>query len=278
MVFVTAVLWSTAGVLVKAVPVNAVWMVFIRSISAGIILLPFLIRQKVMPPKIVLIAGFCMISFMSTFVIATRLGNVAMAISMQSAAPIFVIVYFFIVNRKIERYKLVVVMFILSGIMLNLLNAMETGALLSIVAGLFCAITFAGYPFCIKRITHGSPLGIVSAVNFVCAGFCILALPFSHEPMPVSFLDVLTLVLMGIFVSGCAQALYTAGLKRISVESAMIIILAEPILNPVWVFLFTGEVPPIMSIIALTLILAGVVTDVYFRISNLKTTIGGEKL
>ena len=73
-----------------------------------------------------------------------------------------------------------------------------------------------------------------------------------------------------IVISGISYALYSKGLREVSMEKAMIICLAEPVLNPIWVYLGKGEIPSMTTVIGSTLILLSAVVDIAFSIKNNK--------
>jgi len=54
---------------------------------------------------------------------------------------------------------------------------------------------------------------------------------------------------MGFFQIGTASALFAYGIKRVTAVQAMLIATIEPVLNPIWVFIVTGE-RPALSVIA----------------------------
>ena len=54
-------------------------------------------------------------------------------------------------------------------------------------------------------------------------------------------------------------------------ERALIICLAEPILNPIWVYLGNGEVPSMTTVIGVSFILLGAITDILFTSKAKKT-------
>ena len=45
----------------------------------------------------------------------------------------------------------------------------------------------------------------------------------------------------------------------------LIICLVEPILNPIWVYLGNGEVPSMTTVIGVSFILLGAITDILFQ-------------
>ena len=73
-----------------------------------------------------------------------------------------------------------------------------------------------------------------------------------------------------IVISGISYALYGKGLREVSMEKDMIICLAEPVLNPIWVYLRKGEIPSMTTVIGSTLILLSAVVDISFSIKNNK--------
>ena len=62
-----------------------------------------------------------------------------------------------------------------------------------------------------------------------------------------------------------------SGLRQVTMERAVIICLAEPILNPIWVYLGNGEVPSITTVIGVSFILLGAITDILFTSRAKKT-------
>ena len=55
-----------------------------------------------------------------------------------------------------------------------------------------------------------------------------------------------------------------SGLRQVTMERAVIICLAEPILNPIWVYLGNGEVPSMTTVIGVSFILLGAITSILF--------------
>ena len=78
------------------------------------------------------------------------------------------------------------------------------------------------------------------------------------------FWEIILLLFSGIVISGISYALYGSGLRQVTMERALIICLAEPILNPIWVYLGNGEVPSMTTVIRVSFILLGAITDILF--------------
>ena len=265
LVFMAVILWSLTGLIIKTVEASTIWIILIRSLSGGIFLSPYIFKQRIYPLKSIFFASVSMALFSMAITLTTQLSSSAMAISMQYAAPMYLIGYSFYKNKKIDYKKLVVLILIFIGVFLSVFDSFKSANILAMFSGLAVGITFIFYSTNLQKVEGGSPLGIVALINLICSLFYILILPFNYTPMPSSLKDILILCFAGILISGLSYALYGAGLRKINVEKAMIIALAEPILNPIWVFLGTKEIPAAMTIIGIIFILLGAVIDILFR-------------
>ena len=74
-----------------------------------------------------------------------------------------------------------------------------------------------------------------------------------------------------VILAGISYTLYGSGLRQVTMERALIICLVEPILNPIWVYLGNGEVPSMTTVIGVSFILLGAITDILFTSRAKKT-------
>ena len=82
--------------------------------------------------------------------------------------------------------------------------------------------------------------------------------------------DFLAILFLGVFQIGIAYVLFTNGVSRgVRSLDASIIGFVEPLLNPVWVFLFVGEKPSQWAITGGVIIIATIVAHTIFN--NRKT-------
>jgi drug/metabolite transporter (DMT)-like permease len=85
------------------------------------------------------------------------------------------------------------------------------------------------------------------------AGLSVLV-PALGGPAPTP-LDIGTLIFLGVFQLGLAYALFNKGIKETPAVEASLLILLEPVLNPVWTFVLTGERPGPWALAGGTIIL-----------------------
>jgi len=103
----------------------------------------------------------------------------------------------------------------------------------------------------------------------MAAGLC---LPFMFRQAPTST-DWLGLVGLGVISLGAGYAVFAYAIKRVRALEAVLIPSIEPLINPMWVFLATGEAPGPWAFIGGALVLAavtvrGMVTAYHGRIPS----------
>ena len=270
LIIAAVIIWSLSGLLVKAVDTDPLWISLIRCLGGGIFLLPYIFKEKIYPMKNILFGGIFMAIFLLSLTITTRISSSAMAISMQYTAPMYVIGYGFYKSKEIKFDKFIVFLLIFAGIIFNSITSMNGGNWWAIVSGITIGLAFVFYSYNLQKVKKGNLLGIVALINIISAIFYGILLLFRYSPPPSSFNEIIILSISGIVISGISYALYGEGLREVSMEKAMIICLAEPILNPLWVYLGKGEIPSMTTVIGSILILLSAIIDIAFSIKNNK--------
>ena len=273
LIIAAVIIWSLSGLLVKAVNVDPLWISLIRCLGGGIFLLPYIFKEKIYPMKNILFGGIFMAIFLLSLTITTRISSSAMAISMQYTAPIYVIGYGFYKSKEIKFEKFIVFLLIFAGIIFNSITSMNGGNWWAIVSGITIGLAFVFYSYNLQKVKKGNLLGIVALINIISAIFYGILLLFRYSSPPSSFNEIIILSISGIVISGISYALYGEGLREVSMEKAMIICLAEPVLNPLWVYLGKGEIPSMTTVIGSILILLSAIIDIVFSIKNNKKTV-----
>ena len=87
---------------------------------------------------------------------------------------------------------------------------------------------------------------------------CLAALPFALPVPSAELSDWAVIVYLGLFQIGFAYILVTTGMRRVSALESSLLVLVEPVLNPVWVWLFLGERPGWLALLGGLIIIASV--------------------
>jgi drug/metabolite transporter (DMT)-like permease len=110
-----------------------------------------------------------------------------------------------------------------------------------------------------RMIRRGNPADSMIVAHVVTFVFC-LPFFFFYVPRPDTAMT-LSILFMGIIQIGVASQLFSYGIKRITAIQAMLTAMAEPVLNPVWVLLVTGERPSVSALIGGAIIIVSVVAS-----------------
>ena len=246
-VFLTAILWSSGGLFIKLISLNAMQLSFFRCLIAAIVF-ALLFRKKLL-----VVNGFTFINaafyaiVLSTFVIATKTTTAANAIFLQSTAPIYVLIFEPIINKtKQERINVITIAVCFIGMIFFFLGEISPGHLEGNLIALLSGIMFAAFFLGMRKNGKEFQQSSIFYGNILVSIICI---PFLFNMKPLSFDDIWMVTFLGVFQIAFAYALFSYGLKRILAVEASIISMFEPVLNPVWVLIGYGEMPSFFAAI-----------------------------
>lgn len=257
MVFATALLFSTGGAAIKSCSLSG-WA--IASFRSGIaaaalwLLLPGARRRWTWR---IWMIGLAYAASLVLFVLANKLTTAANAIFLQSTAPLYLLLLGPLMLREpIRRIDVAVISVIAVGTIL-LLSGSQTAAattpnpfrgnILGTVSGATWALTLAGLRWLGKHSpTEDTGAATVIVGNLLAFSLC---LPFSVPVTHASGIDISVLLYLGIFQIGLAYVLLTRSLREVPGLEASTLLLIEPVLNPIWTWVFYGEKPGTLALI-----------------------------
>ena len=243
---ITAVLWSIAGIFIKLISWNPLMIAGCRSLISGFIMLLYM-KYRGIPfnfCKESAGAGIGLGLSATLFVMANKLTTAANAIVLQYSAPIFIlIITALVLKRTLRRREIIVVSITMVGIVLFFFDQLSPGGILGnilgILAGIFLALMFVsmgegGDDDSIRMS------GILMAHTLAAA----LGMPVGIAlTSSVTGTEILFVVILGVFQLGIPYVLYAIASKDCPPLACSLIGMLEPLLNPVWVAIFDGEMP-----------------------------------
>ena len=247
---VTALLWSIGGIFIKLVPWNPLAIAGLRGVLGGLVMFVYLRFRGIKPVinkdsiKIaVALAGVC-----STFVAANKLTTAANAIVIQYCAPVYVLLYIaFVQKKKLRPLDIAVVPITILGVSLCFIGQMGNGHLAGDIVAVISGVFFAAMFIFSEGVSEQTRASGIMQGQFLTA---IIGLPvlFATKPAftPTAIGGIL---ILGIFQIGIAYVLYSIAIKNAPLLTCSLLAVLEPLLNPVWVFLFAGENPGIWSLV-----------------------------
>jgi drug/metabolite transporter, DME family len=235
-VLAAAVLFSTGGVAIKGTSLSAFQVAGLRSGVAALALLLLLPESRRGFGRDLLPAAFAYAGTLTCFVVATKLTTSAAAIFLQSTAPIWVLLLApFLVAEPIRVRDLPFVGAAAAGLLLVFLGSREGGItapnpFVGNLAALACGR---------DRSLPATVLGNVFAV--------VLCAPFAFPMAPIVGRDLASILYLGVIQIGLAYWMFSRALRRLPTLEVSLLILLEPVLNPLWTWLFLGERPSALA-------------------------------
>ena len=260
-VFLSAVCFALAGVLIKSIDWNALSISGGRSIFAAAVLYVYLRIQgkRLVLNRAVAIGAAVNFLMLQTFVIANKLTTAANAIVLQYTAPIFILLIsavFF--KEKMQKQDILVVCITMGGMVLFFLDQLSPGNLLGNVLGILAGVTLGQMFVMVGRggdddATRMSGILIAHMITLMIG--VPVGLPQTEE---VAAIEILYVIILGVFQLGIPYVLYGIASRDCPPLACSLIGMLEPLLNPVWVAIFIGEVPGPFALAGAVIIIATV--------------------
>lgn len=255
-VLAAAMLWSTGGMFIKLVTLNAIQISFFRSFFAALVF-AIVFRKTVFYAN-----GFTFINaifyavVLILFVISTKMTTAANAIFLQYTAPIYVLIFEPIINKtQYEKINIITIIVCFLGMILFFMGELSPGHLEGNLLALLSGVAFAALLLGLRKNKHEFQLSSIFYGNIILS---IVCLPSVFEIQHLSISDLSMVTFLGVFQIGIAYAIFTYGLKRVYAIEASLISMIEPVLNPVWVVLTYQEIPSVGAIIGGIIIITAI--------------------
>jgi drug/metabolite transporter, DME family len=274
LVLAAALLWSTGGLFIKWTQLSAFELTFGRSLLAALLVAYFTRREGFGLNAMTVLTSLLYAGLLILFVVATKLTTSANAIFLQYTAPIYVLILeplFY--KEKFRRADLITVLACIAGMSLFFVGKLRPQDVSGNLAALASGLCFAFY---ILLLRHPQSQRVNRASSVIYGNLLLVIIT---APVGVAALEQMTLrdagsvLYLGIFQIGVAYTFFTLGMARgVRSLDASIVGYIEPVLNPVWVFIFLGERPSRWALIGGTIIIAAVVSHTIWgaRKSRLK--------
>ncbi len=292
-----ALLWSFGGLVIKLIKWDALAIAGVRSLL-GMLTVTIAFRrppklfvrrdenslqgqkagnenrrqgQKTRPKKIdwrattnLLLGGFFYAATMLLFVPATKMTTAANAILLQYTNPIYIIIFGpLLAGEKSDWIDIAAVAGILAGMVLLLWGDLGGGQMAGNILALLSGVTYGGTTIFLRRAKNTRPS---DSLNLSCLLSFLFAIPFIVKAgLPQSAMSYPALLCLGVFQIGLPAVLLSIGIEKVPALSSVIITMIEPMMNPVWVALFAGEVPSASSVFGGLVILACIVAHVALK-------------
>jgi DME family drug/metabolite transporter len=268
-----AFLFSTGGAAIKAITLTPWQIACFRSAIAALSLGLFIPdgRRNWRWELVPVAAAYA--ATLVTFTLATRMTTSANAIYLQSSAPLYLLLIGpLVLKEPLRRSDLLFLLAVACGMVLCFASSAapaatapdpHTGNLFGAASGLTWALTVSGLRWLGRREERGNAATATVVMGNLLASLATLpmALPAPH----VGWKNLTVLGYLGVFQIGLAYLFVTRAIRRVPAFEATTVLLLEPALNPVWVWLVQHERPGAATLAGGVLILSATVANAWWQ-------------
>lgn len=254
-----AFLWSIAGIFIKLISWNPMVIAGMRSAIAAVVVAIFIrvTGKKIKINRASVIGGISIAGTFFAFVTANKMTTSANAIVLQFTSPVFIMIISALVyHQHFHKVDLATVGITVFGISLFFFDKLGAGSLLGNCLGILAGLFMGGMYVVTGRTDEDSRMSGILLGHVFTALIGVPMLFFF--PAPVTSTAVISIVVLGILQLGIPYILYGLAVKDCPPLACSLIGAIEPLLNPVWVFIFNGEAPGVFALIGGVIVIAAV--------------------
>ncbi len=256
-IMLTALGWGLAGVCVKSISWNALSLMAARSLISLLMLAAInkSLRMKLSKPNI--LAGFAGCITGILYIVAIKLTTAGTAIVLQYIAPILVLVYSVLFKgRKASSAEILIIAAVFGGCVLSFADNLDPTRMLGNFVAILSGVTYAGQIV----LTGNSDCDSSDALMIGNVMGVIFAAPFMlfDSGLVFSTQNIIWVIILGVFQYGFANYFFSKGVHLVDAVECSVILMIEPVFNPIPVAIFCGEMMGPLAIIGAVIVITGV--------------------
>lgn len=260
-VLIAAVLFSTAGVVVKATALTSWQVAGFRSAVAALFLV-LVARMPLRPTWRTAAVGMIIAVTFISFIVANKLTTSAHAVFLQAAAPIYLVLLGpWLLDERVHVRDLPFLGVVIVGLVLLFAGSVTPSAtapnpVLGNIVAASSGVTWALVLIGVRYISRDSGNdGAMTATFYGNVFAFLLCAPLAFPVVGARPVDWAVIGYLGCFQLALAYVLLTRGIGKLPALEASLLLLLEPALNPLWTFLVHGETPGVLGSIGGGLVL-----------------------
>lgn len=235
-----AVLWSSAGAVIKLSALDAWQLAGGRALVAAVFLAVAVPSARRRPSLRLLLVAVAYACTTVLFVLSNKLTTAANAIFLQDTAPLWVLLLSpWVLGERPSRGELLSIPVFGAGMALFFLDQLSPGQLAGNLVALAAGVAFAASILGLRRLGPEGPAALVWG-NLLAAA---VTLPLWPLGPAAGAADLWAVAFLGVFQLGLSYLCFSLGLRGTPAVEASLLVLLEPVLNPIWTYLFAGERP-----------------------------------
>jgi DME family drug/metabolite transporter len=267
------VFWSITGIVVRLLEQTDEWQAtFYRSSTLAIFLVFYLLWKY--PSTIFLvfgragfkgvIAGACVGLAMGCNIVAITHTSVANATLMMAAGPIIAaLVGRVVLGERVSVVTWVSILLACIGIAVMVGGNPLEGGLYGDVIGLLGMVGFGCYVVVLRTGKNVDMTPAVFYAGVFSAAFAAGVVYYQGHSLDIPMVEAMMCSFLGVVQLGIGSILFAIASSVVPAVELTLIALGEPMLAPIWVWLFIGEVPATTTLIGGSVLLCSVLLHLF---------------
>ncbi|MBM7693376.1 drug/metabolite transporter (DMT)-like permease [Peribacillus deserti] len=251
MVVVAASLWGVSGTAAQYVfdhsDVSMKWLVSVRMLISGLLFIAFsyygkerkeiwsVWKSKKSAFQILFFGLAGMLAVQYTYFASIDEGNAAVATLLQYLAPVFIMIYFLVVFKKVpSRFEMISLVLALMGTFLLLTNGASenlTVPAACIIWGIISGVSLAFYTLYSGKLIRTYPSIIVVGWGMLIGGTTMMFIkaPWDFDPAGWTFTTIGLIIFVILFGTLVPFFLFIDSMRYITAKESSLLACAEPL-------------------------------------------------
>jgi drug/metabolite transporter (DMT)-like permease len=265
--------WSVGGLVFRSIEAGPFEAIVWRSLGHVIVFPLFLILRSGLGIFTELqragatgvVVALCIAATFVLHVLAMMNTTVANVLIVQSTSPLLVAILGWIVlGERVSARGWLSLALAFAGLAIVIGGAVGGGSSL----GNLFALGVASCSACMVILTRRARAVSMQPVTIISAALAVLiALPFA-APLAIPPADIALLLSLGLVQMTLGLSFFLYALRLMPAAQVTLIALLEPVLGPIWVWLFKGEEPAASTIAGGILVLTALATNIAFGLRS----------
>ena len=263
LVVAAAVLWSLSGVVLKSpacegLPAESrgAALAGLRALFAAMVLLPLVRWRAVRWSRGLIPMTFSFAAMSVLFISAMMETTAAATIFLQYTSVVWAsLLGWLILKERPARVDGIAIACTIAGI--TIILAHDFGSPLGNMLALGSGVAYAGVVVSVRALRDHDPFWLTFLNQCVCAAVLLPLLIM--RPPSFSAAQIGGLAFLGAIQLALPYVLFSIGMKRVPAGEASLLLLVEPVLNPLWVLMVWGETTAWTTWVGGAVILGGLV-------------------
>jgi drug/metabolite transporter (DMT)-like permease len=255
MLVTSALIFSTGALFVRGLNDGHAWtIVFWRSLAAcGSLALLIVWRERTNPLRAVVAMGrpgwLVAVAFAASsigMVTALSRTSVAIVLVIFALSPLAsAVMAWILTGERVAAYTWAAIAVTVAGVAFMVSGQTEGGAASGALIALVIPLAFGYGTVEIRRSKH---IAMAPAMLLAAVIALVISIPFAN-PLDVDRHDLILLLVFGFAQLGIGLAIFSIGAAGAPATDVALISMLEPIMGPIWVWVFMSEYPGVPALI-----------------------------